>query len=129
MSDIYVVYDSDWRFVYQNAAQREAMRTAGIDPDSAMGKVLWDVMPFLAGTAGEAGTRKAMTERVTTEWEETYHPDIRLHGRAFPTANGGVAVLARNVTEQWKAEQRHRAAAERTDAAEPAGSEQQSLFN
>ncbi|MEO8577209.1 MAG: ATP-binding protein [Gemmatimonadales bacterium] len=116
MSDVYVVYDSEWRFVYQNEAQRAAMRDAGVDPDLAMGKVVWDVMPFLIGSAGEAGTRKAMTERVTTEWEESYHGDIRLHGRAFPTANGGVAVLARNITEQWKAEQRHHAAAERTDA-------------
>jgi signal transduction histidine kinase len=116
MSDIYVVYDSSWRFVFQNRAQREAMMRAGLDPDDAMGKVLWDVMPFLAGTAGEAGTRKAMAERVITEWEETYPPDLRLHGQAFPTPDGGVAVVARNVSEQWKAEIRHRAAAERTTA-------------
>ncbi len=115
MSDIYVVYDSDWRIVYQNAAQRDAMRLAGIDPDWAMGRVLWDVMPFLAGTQGEAGTRKAMAERVTTEWEETY-PHRRFHGRAFPTPNGGVAVLARDVTDEFNAELRHQAAARRTNA-------------
>jgi signal transduction histidine kinase len=114
MSDVYVVYDSSWRFVYQNRAQRDAMMRAGLDPDDAMGKVLWDVMPFLKGTAGEAGTRKAMTERVVTEWEETYPPDIRLQGRAFPTPDGGVAVVARDISEQWKAEQRHREAEERT---------------
>jgi signal transduction histidine kinase len=115
MSDIYVVYDSEWRIVYQNAAQRAAIRLVGIDPDWAMGKVLWDVMPFLAGTEGEAGTRKAMAERVTTEWEETY-PHLRFHGRAFPTPNGGVAVLARDVTDEWKAELKHKAAARRTEA-------------
>lgn len=116
MSDVYVVYDSEWRFVYQNRAQREAMREAGLDPDWAMGKILWDVMPFLVGTAGEAGSRKAMAERVTTEWEEAYPPDIRLHGRAFPTPDGGIAVVATNVSEQWKADTRHRAAVERTAA-------------
>jgi signal transduction histidine kinase len=116
MSDIYVVYDRQWRFVYQNKAQRDAMIRAGLDPQEAMGKVLWDVMPFLAGTAGEASSRKAMDERVETEWEETYPPDIRLHGRAFPTPDGGIAVVARNVSEQWKAELRHQAAAERTAA-------------
>jgi signal transduction histidine kinase len=46
MSDIYVVYDSSWRFVFQNRAQREAMMRAGLDPDDAMGKVLWDVCHF-----------------------------------------------------------------------------------
>jgi signal transduction histidine kinase len=116
MSDIYVVYDSSWRFVFQNQAQRDAMKRAGLDPDDAMGKVLWDVMPFLAGTAGEAGSRKAMTERVITEWEETYPPDIRLHGRAFPTPDGGIAVVARDVSERWRAEMMHRAAEERTAA-------------
>jgi len=116
MSDVYVVYDSSWRFVFQNRAQREAMKRAGLDPDWAMGKVLWEVMPFLAGTAGEAGTRKAMAERVVTEWEESYPPDLRLHGRAFPTPDGGVAVVARDVSEQWKAEMLHRAAEERTFA-------------
>ena len=116
MSDIYVVYDSSWRFVFQNRAQREAMQRAGIDPDDAMGKVLWDVMPFLQGTAGEAGSRKAMTERVVTEWEETYPPDLRLQGRAFPTPDGGIAVVARNVSDQWRAEALHRAAEERTTA-------------
>ncbi|HEX6573739.1 MAG TPA: GAF domain-containing protein, partial [Gemmatimonadaceae bacterium] len=116
MSDVYVVYDSEYRFVYQNRAQREAMLRAGLDPDAAMGKNLWEVMPFLIGTKGEAGTRKAMTERVITEWEETYPPDIRLHGRAFPTSDGGVAVVARNISDQWKAEQRHQAAEERMRA-------------
>jgi hypothetical protein len=116
MSDVYVVYDSSWRFVFQNRAQREAMKRAGLDPDWAMGKVLWDVIPFLAGTAGEAGTRKAMVERVITEWEESYPPDLRLHGRAFPTPDGGVAVVARDVSEQWKSDMLHRAADERTFA-------------
>jgi len=116
MSDIYVVYDSAWRFVFQNHAQREAIQLYGIDPDEAMGKILWDVMPFLAGTDGEAGIKKAMAERVITEWEETYPHGLRLHGRAFPTPSGGIAVVARDVTERWKAEMMHRAAEERTGA-------------
>ncbi len=116
MSDIYVVYDSAWRFVFQNYAQREAIKLYGIDPDEAMGKVLWDVMPFLAGTDGEAGIRKAMAERVVTEWEEMYPHGLRLHGRAFPTPDGGIAVVARDVTDKWKAEMMSRAAEERAAA-------------
>lgn len=116
ISDIYVVYDSSWRFVFQNHAQREAIKLYGIDPDDIMGKILWDVMPFLAGTDGEAGIRKAMTERVVTEWEEMYPHGLRLHGRAFPTPDGGIAVVARDVTEKWKAEMMSRAADERAAA-------------
>ena len=116
ISDIYVVYDSSWRFVFQNRAQREAIRLYGIDPDEIMGKNLWDVMPFLAGTDGEAGIRKAMAERVVTEWEEMYPHGLRLHGRAFPTPDGGIAVVAHDVTEKWNAEVASRAADERAAA-------------
>ena len=116
MSDIYVVYDASWKFVFQNQAQRDAIRLYGIDPDEVMGKNLWDVMPFLAGTYGEAGIRKAMSERVVTEWEELYPHGLRLHGRAFPTPDGGIAVVARDVTERWKAEMRHVEATERMAA-------------
>jgi len=116
ISDIYVVYDSSWRFVFQNHAQREAIKLYGIDPDEVMGKNLWDVMPFLAGTEGEAGIKKAMAERVVTEWEEMYPHGLRLHGRAFPTPDGGIAVVAQDVTERWKAEIMSRAAEERASA-------------
>lgn len=116
ISDIYVVYDSDWRFVFQNHAQREAIKLYGIDPDEIMGKILWDVMPFLAGTDGEAGIKKAMRERVITEWEELYPHGLRLHGRAFPTPDGGIAVVAHDVTEKWNAEVMSRAAEERAAA-------------
>ena len=116
MSDVYVVYDSEWRFVFQNRAHREVMLRAGLDPDEAMGKVLWDVMPFLAGPASEVESRKAMTERVVTQWEQAYPPGIRLQARAFPTPDGGIAVVGRDVSEQLLAEARHRGAEERTAA-------------
>ena len=116
INDIYVVFDSAWRFVFQNRAAREVMREAGFDPDDAMGKTLWEVVTFLGGTAAEASLRKAMTERVVTEWEESYPPDIRLQCRAVPTPDGGVTVVARNMSEQWKSDARHRAAEERTAA-------------
>ena len=116
MNDIYVVYDSSWRFVFQNRAQRELMLEAGLDPDDAMGKVVWDVIPSLEGTAAASALRHAMTARVVTEWEETYPEDFRIQGRAFPTTDGGIAVVARDISDQWKAEARHRAAEERTAA-------------
>src|SRR4029079_13141261 len=116
MSDIYVVYDSAWRFVFQNYAQRQAIKLYGIDPDEAMGKVLWDVMPFLAGTDGEAGIKKAMAERVVTEWEEMYTHGLRLHGRAFPTPDAAIAVIASDATERWKADSMSGAAEERANA-------------
>jgi signal transduction histidine kinase len=114
MSDIYVVYDSEWRFVYHNAANKTAMQTAGLDPETAIGKVVWEYMPFLVGTVAHSESLRAMHDGVQTSWEETYPPDIRLRGRAFPTSDGGVAVVAQNISEEWKAERARREAADRT---------------
>jgi signal transduction histidine kinase len=114
MSDIYVVYDSEWRFVYHNKANRDAMQTAGLDPDAAIGKNVWEYMPFLVGTEAHRQCLLAMQGRCTTSWEESYPPEIRLRGRAFPTSDGGVAVVAQNISDEWKAEHERQEAADRT---------------
>jgi signal transduction histidine kinase len=74
-----------------------------MDPDAAVGKYVLDAMPQLAGTEGLRATRRTLDDRVATEWEESYGPDVRLRGRAYPTADGGVLVVATNVTEEWRA--------------------------
>jgi signal transduction histidine kinase/PAS domain-containing protein len=114
MSDIYVVYDSEWRFVYHNKANMDAMRTAGLDPEAAIGKNVWEYMPFLVGTDAHRQSLRAMELRITTGWEETYPPEIRLRGRAFPTSDGGVAIVAQNISDEWKAERERQEAADRT---------------
>jgi signal transduction histidine kinase len=114
MSDIYVVYDSDWRFVYHNKANRDAIATTGLDAEAAIGRNVWEYMPFLVGTEAHRQCLRAMDQRCITSWEESYPADIRLRGRAFPTSDGGVAVVAQNISEEWKAERERRDAAERT---------------
>jgi nitrogen-specific signal transduction histidine kinase len=103
VSDVFVLFDSDFRVVYHNEANRAAMRATGMDPDAAIGKDVLDAMPQLAGTVGHRESQRSMSERVSTEWEETYHPDLRLRGRAYPTADGGLMVVASNITAEWKA--------------------------
>jgi signal transduction histidine kinase len=103
VSDVFVVFDRDFRLVYHNEANRSAMRAAGMDPDAAIGRDVLEAMPQLAGTMGLAECRRALAERVPTSWEETYHPDLRLRGRAYPTADGGIIVVASDITAEWKA--------------------------
>jgi len=55
-----------------------------------------------------------MSDRITTSWEESYPFDIRLRGRAFPTSDGGVAIVAQNISEEWKSERARQEAADRT---------------
>lgn len=114
MSDMYVVYDCEWRFVYHNKANQDAMATAGLNPLAAIGRNLWEYMPFLVGTEAHRQSLRAMDERVITSWEETYPPEIRLRGRAFPTSDGGLAVIAQNISDEWNAEKQRQEATERT---------------
>jgi signal transduction histidine kinase len=112
VSDVCVLLDADFRLVYHNEANRAAVRAAGGDPDGAIGRVVWDVLPMPPGTAAETEVRRAMRERVPTQWEERFHPDLCLRGRAFPTGGGGL-VVAQNVTESWQAAAAARAALDR----------------
>ena len=100
VSDVFVLFDKDFRIVYHNEANKAAMRAAGMDPDAAIGKALLDAMPQIAGTIGERESRRAMEERVVTEWEESYEPDLRLRGRAFPLDDGGLIVVASNISAE-----------------------------
>jgi signal transduction histidine kinase len=114
VSDVFVLFDSDFRIVYHNEANKAAMRATGMDPDTVIGRTLLEALPKIAGTAGERESRRAMKERVVTEWEESYHPDVRLRGRAFPLADGGLLVVANNITAEWRAREQARALAERS---------------
>lgn len=103
VSDVFVVFDRDFRLTYHNEANRAAMRVAGMDPDEAIGKYVLDAMPQLAGTVGLRESQRALDERIATEWEESYGPDVRLRGRAYPLADGGIVVAAANVSPEWRA--------------------------
>jgi len=113
VSDVFVVFDRDFRIVFHNAANRSAMKAAGMDPDAAVGKHVLDAMPQLEGTTGFVESKRALDERISTEWEESYGPDVRLRGRAYPTEDGGILVVATNVTDEWRAREAARHALER----------------
>jgi len=113
VGDMFVLFDREFRIVYHNLANRVAMRSAGMDPDGAIGKTILEAMPQIAGTIGERESRRAMKDRVVTEWEDWYPTGVRLRGRAFPLADGGLIVVASNITAEWRATEEARASAER----------------
>jgi signal transduction histidine kinase len=113
VSDVFVLFDKEFRIVYHNEANKAAMRAAGMNPDAAIGKTILEALPQIAGSVGERETRRAMKDRVATEWEESYHPDLRLRGRAFPLEDGGLIVVATNISAEWRAREDARLAAER----------------
>jgi PAS domain S-box-containing protein len=104
ISDAFVAYDREWRFVYINERAREVFSSAGRTED-LIGKVLWEVFPDLAGSRTEAEMRRAAAEQVTVEFD-TFVPDrgVWWEARIYPSADGVVAVF-RDVTARKRSEE------------------------
>src|SRR5207237_62918 len=75
LNDAVSAYDSDWRWVYVNPAAKELLRSLGKDPEAMLGRVLWEELPMLLGTPFETESKRAVSERVVTAYEE-YLPEL-----------------------------------------------------
>ncbi|HEU4642129.1 MAG TPA: PAS domain S-box protein [Gemmatimonadaceae bacterium] len=105
-------FDGEWRWTFMNPAAAEALRAAGKDPSTLLGRVLWDELPELRDTPFEEAMRQAVAERRIVE-HEGYIPSLEqwLESRLVPVPDG-VIVLTRDVTERRRAyEVRERLAA------------------
>ena len=110
ITDGFFTLDHDWRFDYVNP---EAGRILAREPDTLLGKALWDEYPGTAGTEFERVYRRVAAER-KAETYLAYYPD---HGRwydvrAFPSPTG-LTVYFRDVTDAKQVEAALRASEER----------------
>jgi PAS domain S-box-containing protein len=105
MIEAFYGYDPAWRFVRLNRAARARLRDAGLEPDDALGRTLWDVFPQTLGTEYERLMRRVMEERVPAQFtdRDLIH-DRWLDVRVVPTAEG-VAAYVQDVTERVVADQ------------------------
>jgi signal transduction histidine kinase len=92
--------DRDWRIVFINQRARTLI-AGGAD---VSGSILWDVLPDAIGTTFWSHYHRVATERVTAEFEDFY-PALSawFYVRAFPSADGGLAVYFQDVTERRQA--------------------------
>ena len=101
LPDAVVALDANWRYTYLNDAARAHMRALGVDPDDAIGRVVFDVFPQLANTEIEAQMRRALEQRVPTEQPEVSSAIGRwFAGRFLPLPNGGILSIARDVSDR-----------------------------
>ena len=105
------ILDRDYRFTYVNAA---AERINGMGREKLLGRTQWEVFPGCVGTDLERQFRRAMVERITTEFENFYAPWDRWYTlKAYPASNGGICVLYRDITEPKQAADARQRAEER----------------
>ena len=103
LSDAVSVFDDQWRWTYVNPSACTTLFALGRDPDTILGKVLWEELPELKGTRFETETRRAMTMNQQVTYEE-YLPSLDrwYENRVVPAANS-ITTFSADVTEQRKA--------------------------
>jgi PAS domain S-box-containing protein len=108
LPDAASVFDTEWRYTYVNPAARELHRTlfaatgagTGDGAPSALGRVVWEVFPWIVGSHFEGESRRAVRERRAVEYVGYAAPLRRwFETRIVPTPYGAV-VLNRDVTGQ-----------------------------
>jgi PAS domain S-box-containing protein len=93
ITDVFFTLDRTWCFSYVN--QPAVMR---FERD-VLGHNLWDVFPAAVGNRAYTELQRAMTERVTVDYEVFYEPWQRwFKDRAYPMTSGGLAVYSQDIT-------------------------------
>src|SRR5688500_9361695 len=110
ITDAFFALDHEWRFTYVNA---EAERVLQRPREQILGKTIWETFPEAVGTLFEREYRRAMTDRVTAEFEEFY-PSLHawFEVRAYPSPEG-LSVSFHDVTERSRAVGARRQSVER----------------
>jgi PAS domain S-box-containing protein len=109
ISDVFVMIDTDWRFVHINAAGHALWQSRGLDPETAIGEDIRAVLPDIAGSDFEKEVRKTMVLRVPTLFEHYFKPWDRWFAcRGYPVAGNGISLYMLDITERKVAEERLR---------------------
>jgi PAS domain S-box-containing protein len=94
----FVTVGPDWRITFANAA---ALRTTGAHEDELLGRDLLDLAQAAFPHLDLAALEHAMHRREATEFEAATTGRERIfHCTAYPLADGGLAVYARDVTDR-----------------------------
>jgi diguanylate cyclase (GGDEF)-like protein/PAS domain S-box-containing protein len=100
--DALVTVDADWQITFVNNRAQELLGEAS---GVRVGRVFWDVYPGLVGTRVHRESQRVLTERVSVEVEDYCESlDRWLEVRAYPSAEGGAALLLRDVSARRSAQ-------------------------
>ena len=106
ISDPFVVYDSEWRFRYVNRAAARVFSEISTNVDeNVVGQRLWDVFPDVRGTITERELALAMGDRRTRRFEHQQNRFGWTEVQIYPTDDGGLAVVWKNISDRKRAEQ------------------------
>ena len=116
MTEGMAIMDRDWTVLRMNAeGLRLGLRTGG----QVIGRSHWDVWPEAVGSVIDRFYRKVMETRIAGAIEYRHSFSSELHTwfeiRAYPTPEGGLAVLYRDIDERRQTHERLQASDRRKD--------------
>ena len=102
LSEAFVTLDHEWQFTYLNQSARRILQSASQQPESWLGKTLWDEFPAAQSTEFYTEAHRAVREQTAAEFE-AFSPSLDrwLSVRLYPTPDG-LAAYAEDVTERKK---------------------------
>jgi signal transduction histidine kinase/DNA-binding NarL/FixJ family response regulator len=101
--EVFYTFDSEFKFTYVNAAGEKVSSRMG---KTLLGEKLFDLLPDLRGTIFEESVKQAMEQRIPTEFDYYYEPlESWFQYRVYPQPDNGLAMYARDITEERKTEE------------------------
>ena len=102
VTDAFIALDKNWCVVYLNEQAGEMIQQ---DPDTMIGRNVWEVFPDAVGSSTYIAFHQAMKEQSHTCKIDYYKPlDLWYEIHVYPSA-GGLSLFIRDITEMKKAEQ------------------------
>lgn len=97
MADGFVVFDSQWRFIYLND---RAIEMSGLTREALLHQRVWDLFPELVGSALHEQMLRAMSERTSVSTEFTMpRTGAWIRANAYPSPEG-LIVFSSDITEE-----------------------------
>lgn len=98
ITDSFCAFGKDWRFTFVND---ELVRRVGLPREQIVGRHLWEMFPAAMESVAYPEMQRAMSGRIVVEYEAFYEPwQCWFLTRAYPTAEGGLALYTRDITAQ-----------------------------
>ena len=102
LSDVFLIVDSKWRYVYVNAA---AEKFVGRSSEEMLGKVICNVLPNFVNSIPYEQCKKTMKDKIPRTWTtKALVRDIWSEFRAYPWKDG-FSLFIRDISERKKAEE------------------------
>ena len=94
--EVFLAVDEDWRVTFANQAAAD-MVSRGFE--ELVGGDVWELMPAALSESVRDELRRAMSERVSVEYEVLGLEGTTYLGTAYPLDDGGLAIYSRDITE------------------------------